>query len=112
MEPVNGFTFLSSRPCLLVPRERGSGATEMTNFHGEFGLGSFGAGSAVWHARIGRANDQTLILNGVAYPQLQPGLAWLDGRAATEAAKTRIDRFAARWAARDDASAVQPATIA
>jgi hypothetical protein len=83
-----------------------------TNLHGEFGIGSCEAGSAVWHARIGRANDQTPTLDGVACPQLEPGFAWLDSTAAIEAAKTRIDRFAARLAARHDATAVQLTTIA
>jgi hypothetical protein len=84
----------------------------MTTFHGEYKIGSFEAGSGVWHARIRRANLRPLITNGAARPQLKAGLAWPDSTAAIEAAKTRIDRFVARWAAHDDPSAVQSATIA
>jgi hypothetical protein len=88
------------------------GATEMTSFHGEFGIESFEVGRGLWHARIRRANHEPLIINGVAFRHLEVGFAWPDRTAAINDAKAHIDRFGPRWAARDDTSGTHITTIA
>jgi hypothetical protein len=84
----------------------------MTSFHGEFGIESFEVGRGLWHARIRRANDEPLFINGVGFPHLEVGFAWPDRTAAIDDAKAHIDRFGPRWAARGATSATQLTTIA
>jgi hypothetical protein len=52
----------------------------MTSFREDFGIESFEAGRGRWHARIRRANQKPLIINGVAFPHLEVGSAWPTGR--------------------------------
>ena len=105
-------TLVWPRPCLPCRGESLLGATEMTSFHGEFGIESFEAGRGLWHARIRRANHGPLIIDGVAFPHLEVGFAWPDRTAAIDDAKAHIDRFGPRWAAHDHTSATHLTTIA
>ena len=87
------------------------GATEMTSFHGDFGIESVEAGSGHWHARIRRASHEPLGINGVACLHRAIGFAWSDRTMTIEDANSRIDCFGPR-AARDDTSGIQLATNA
>ncbi len=111
-ELVNWFTLFPPRPCLPDGDESLAGATEMTSLHGEYSIESFEAGRGLWHARIRRADEKPLIVNGSAFPHLEVGFAWTDRTAAIEDARTYIDRFGPRWAARSETSGIQPVTIA
>jgi hypothetical protein len=87
------------------------GATEMTSFHGDFGIESVEAGSGHWHARIRRASHEPPGINGVACLYRAIGFAWPDRTMTIEDANSRIDRFGPR-AARDGTSGIQLATNA
>ena len=87
------------------------GATEMTSFREDFGIENFEAGRGRWHARIRRANQKPLIINGVAFPHLAVGFVWPDGTAAIGDAQAHIDCFGPR-ASHSDTSGIQLATNA
>ena len=87
------------------------GATEMTSFHGDFGIVSVEAGSGLWHARIRRASHEPPGINGVAFPYQAIGFAWPDGTITVEDANSPIDRVGPR-ASRDNTSGIQLATKA
>ena len=62
-----------------------------------YNIEAFEAGQGLWHARIRRADQQPLVINGYAFPRLEVGFAWDDPDAAISDAKHHIDRFRHRW---------------
>ena len=60
------------------------------NYHG-FQIETFEAGRGLWHARIRRADQKPVIIDGVSFPELEVGFAWSQRDAAVADAKTRID---------------------
>ena len=62
------------------------------NYHG-FQIETFEAGRGLWHARIRRADQEPVIIDGVSFPELEVGFAWSQRDAAVADAKTRIDYF-------------------
>ena len=73
----------------------------MTCLHEGYAIESFEAGRGLWHARIRRANQKPLVINGYPFPSLEVGFAWPDPDAAIADAKHHIDRFKHRWAEQD-----------
>jgi hypothetical protein len=78
-----------------------------------FRIQNFGAGRALWHARIRRADGKPLIIDGVSFPELEAGSACSDSDVAIADAKTRVDYFNQRSAnvepTKEDADArIQP----
>lgn len=61
-----------------------------------FVIKSFEAGTGLWHARIHRADQAPVIIDGIAFPALEVGFAWSDPEAAIADAKSAIDRFSRR----------------
>jgi hypothetical protein len=61
-----------------------------------FEIQSFEAGSGLWHARIQRADQEPVVIDGMQFPTLEVGLAWPDPDAAVADAKAHIDRLARR----------------
>jgi hypothetical protein len=62
-----------------------------------YNIEAFEAGQGLWHARIRRADQKPLVINGYAFPRLEVGFAWDDPDAAISDAKHHIDRFKHRW---------------
>jgi hypothetical protein len=60
------------------------------NYHG-FQIEAFEAGKGLWHARIRRADQMPVIIDGVSFPALEVGFAWSNPDAAVADAKARID---------------------
>jgi hypothetical protein len=58
-----------------------------------FKIESFESGSGLWHARIRRADEKPVIIDGVLFSTLEIGFAWSDPEAAIADAKTQIDRL-------------------
>ena len=56
-----------------------------------FHIEAFELGKGLWHARIKRADAEPVVIDGVAFPELEVGFAWSDAEAAIADAKTRID---------------------
>ena len=56
-----------------------------------FQIETFEAGRSLWHARIRRADQEPVIIDGVPFPELEVGFAWSHPEAAIADAKTRID---------------------
>jgi hypothetical protein len=77
----------------------------MTCIYEGYDIESFEAGRGLWHARIRRANQKPLVINGYAFPSLEVGFAWSDPDAAIADAKHHIDRFKHRWTEPDDVQA-------
>jgi hypothetical protein len=69
----------------------------MIRQHQGYDIESFEAGRGLWHARIRRADNTPIIINGYAFPRLEVGFAWDDPDAAIDDAKRHIDRFKHRW---------------
>jgi hypothetical protein len=69
----------------------------MTSVYGDYEIESFEAGRGLWHARIRRADQFPLLINGCAFPSLEVGFAWPDEGAAIDDAKHHIDHFKHRW---------------
>jgi hypothetical protein len=63
-----------------------------------FEIHSFEAGSGLWHARIQRADQEPVVIDGMPFPTLEVGFAWPDPDAAVADAKAHIDRLARRYA--------------
>ena len=55
------------------------------------------AGKGLWHARIQRADQEPVVIDGISFPTLEVGLAWSNPDAAISDAKTLIDRFRQRF---------------
>jgi hypothetical protein len=60
------------------------------DYHG-FQIEAFEAGKSLWHARIRRADQKPVIIDGVSFPALEVGFAWSNPDAAVADAKARID---------------------
>jgi hypothetical protein len=63
-----------------------------------FEIQSFEAGSGLWHARIQRADQEPVVIDGMRFPTLEVGFAWPDPDAAVADAKAHIDRLERRYA--------------
>jgi hypothetical protein len=64
--------------------------------YGGFEIKSFEAGKGLWHARIQRADQEPVVIDGISFPALEIGFAWSDREAAIADAKTLIDQFTER----------------
>ena len=64
--------------------------------YGGFEIKSFEAGTGLWHARILRADQEPVVIDGISFPMLEVGFAWSDPDAAIADAKALIDRFRRR----------------
>jgi len=58
-----------------------------------FDIESFEAGKGLWHARIRRADQKPVVIDGIAFTALDIGFAWSDPDEAIADAKSQIDRF-------------------
>ena len=65
--------------------------------YGGFEIQSFEAGRGLWHARIQRADQEPVVIDGMAFPTLEVGFAWSNPEAAIADAKAHIDRFKPRF---------------
>jgi len=61
-----------------------------------FDIESFEAGKGLWHARIKRADQNPVVIDGVLFPALEVGFAWSDPDAAIADARAHIDQFRQR----------------
>ena len=67
------------------------------NYDG-FQIESFEAGRGLWHARIRRADQEHIVIDGVLFFTLEVGFAWSSPDAAVADAKTQIDHLNQRYA--------------
>ena len=67
------------------------------NYDG-FQIESFEAGRGLWHARIRRADQEPVVIDGVLFSTLEVGFAWSSPDAAVADAKTQIDHLNQRYA--------------
>lgn len=65
----------------------------MTCLYDGFDIESFEAGKGLWHARIRRADQQPVVIDGISFAALDIGFAWSDREEAIADAKSHIDRF-------------------
>ncbi len=93
---VNPFTFAFFQPC--SPLAHGTIRGTRHDVYGGFEIQSFEAGRGLWHARIQRADQAPVVIDGMAFPTLEVGFAWSDPEAAIADAKAHIDRFKPRFA--------------
>jgi hypothetical protein len=70
----------------------------MPSDHHGFSIETFEAGKGLWHARIRRADQQPVVIDGVLFSALEVGFAWPDPDAAVADAKTQIDHLNRRGA--------------
>ena len=70
----------------------------MTCLYEGYDIESFQAGLGLWHARIRRADQRPVVINGYPFSAIEIGFAWRDEDAAIEDAKNHIDRCKHRWA--------------
>ena len=68
----------------------------MSCLYDGFDIGSFEAGRGLWHARIRRADQQPVVIDGISFAALDVGFAWNDPEQAIADAKNHIDRFVLR----------------
>jgi hypothetical protein len=68
----------------------------MTSPYAGFDIESFEAGKGLWHARIRRADQQPVVIDGISFAALDVGFAWNDPEQAIADAKSHIDRFVLR----------------
>ena len=66
-----------------------SGGARM-NYDG-FDIEPFEAGNGLWHARIRRADQKPVLIDGISFSALEVGFAWSDPDAAIADAKIQID---------------------
>src|SRR5450631_44302 len=66
--------------------------------HDGFQIESFEAGKDLWHARIRRADQKPVVIDGVLFSTLEVGFAWSSRDAAVADAKTQIDHLNQRSA--------------
>ena len=67
--------------------------------YGGFEIQSFEAGRRLWHARIQRADQAPVMIDGLAFPTLEIGFTWSDPEAAIADAKAHIDHNRQRYTA-------------
>jgi len=65
--------------------------------YGGYEIQSFEAGKGLWHARILRADQQPVVIDGISFPMLEIGFAWSDRDSAISDAKSLIDQFTQRF---------------
>ena len=68
----------------------------MTCLYDGFDIESFEAGKGLWHARIRRADQQPVVIDGIVFAALDVGFAWNAPEEAIADAKSHIDRFVLR----------------
>ena len=68
----------------------------MTFLYDGYDIESFEVGKGLWHARIRRADQQPVVIDGIAFAALDVGFAWNDPQQAIADAKSHIDRFGLR----------------
>jgi hypothetical protein len=66
--------------------------------HDGFQIESFEAGKDLWHARIRRADQKPVVIDGVLFSTLEVGFAWSSRDAAVADARTQIDHLNQRHA--------------
>jgi hypothetical protein len=88
---VSRFTGGFPVPWFAPNRERPE--REMTYLYDGFDIESFEAGKGLWHARIRRADQQPVVIDGISFTALDIGFAWSDPQEAIADAKSHIDRF-------------------
>ena len=71
----------------------------MQSDHDGFRIETFEAGKGLWHARIRRADQNPVVIDGVLFSALEVGFAWSSPDAAVADAKTQIDHLNRRGAA-------------
>ena len=71
----------------------------MAYFYDGFDIESFEAGRDLWHARIRRADQTPVVIDGVLFSAVELGFAWPDPDAAIADARSHIDHFGKRYAA-------------
>jgi len=62
-------------------------------YHDGFKIEAFEAGQGLWHARIRRADQKPVSIDGVSFSTLEVGFAWSDPGTAIEDAKAQIDQL-------------------
>src|SRR3977135_2746264 len=72
------------------------GVTRM-NYDG-FQIEFFEAGKGLWHARIRRADQEPVVIDGVLFSTLEVGFAWSSPAAAFANAKSQSDPLNQRYA--------------
>jgi hypothetical protein len=60
------------------------------NYDG-FDIEPFEAGNGLWHARIRRADNKPVLIDGISFATLEVGFAWSDPDAAIADAMIQID---------------------
>jgi hypothetical protein len=86
------------------------GDDQMIYSYNGFDIESFEAGKGLWHARIKRADQTPVVIDGVLFPTLEVGFAWSDPDAAIADAKAHVDRFRRRHAGPSPAPQLQRPT--
>lgn len=61
--------------------------------HDGFTIECFEVGKNLWHARISRADQEPVAIDGVSFASLEVGFAWSDPDAALADARVQIDRL-------------------
>ena len=77
--------------------------------YGSFEIQSFEAGRGLWHARIQRTDLEPVIIDGLAFPAIEVGIAWSSPEAAIADARVHIDRLRPRFATAQTPVAERPA---
>ncbi|HXI05527.1 MAG: hypothetical protein ACRC1G_00155 [Bradyrhizobium sp.] len=68
----------------------------MSSLYNGFDIESFEAGTGLWHARIRRADHRPVVIDGIAFAEIEIGFAWHDPEAAIADAKSHIERCGLR----------------
>ena len=61
--------------------------------HDGFTIECFEVGKNLWHARISRADQEPVAIDGVSFASLEVGFAWSDPDTAIADAKAQIDQL-------------------
>ena len=85
---------------------------EMKCDHDGFKIECFEAGKGLWHARIGRADLQPVIIDGAPFATLEVGFAWSNPEAAVADAKAWIEQLNRRGARAGQKAQAQPPVAA
>ena len=64
--------------------------------HNGFQIETFEAGKGLWHARIARADQKPVVIDGVLFSTLEVGFAWSCPETAIADAKAQIDHLSRR----------------
>jgi hypothetical protein len=59
--------------------------------YGGFEIEPFETGNGLWHARIRRADQKPVLIDGISFSAFDVGFAWSDPDAAIADAKIQID---------------------